>query len=215
MKEICGTLQLRPSLLTNLHLEYISSGRPIKSSKQQFIYHFRKLNIFNQLKQDTCFFCSISAGAGMESMVKLQVRKNNNVFVTLERDSLTHNGVDTISRSALINLEGNDVVKVTQQAGSFVYSDGGIQTSFTGLWVAAASETGWPLFFVGRTYGWSDTITLAPLNFDEVELNQAGLFDPSDSKMKVPEDGYYFISFSCGIEDGMPVLVNLRYLFFH
>ena len=79
------------------------------------------------------YFISINAAAAPSAPVDMHVVVNDVIAASLTRVSTAHGGVDSLGRSAILQLNEGDVIRVDISADTAVYSDASHQTSFTGF----------------------------------------------------------------------------------
>ena len=147
----------------------------IVAFEDQLLVDFDEItvNLYDAFNQDSnsfsCpiagdYFFSMSAGAMAKNPVGLILRKNGKRFVSLVRESVVHNDVDTLSRSVIISLNQGDVIDLVVDSYTSAYSDQRFQTSLTGFMLPFVhgqyTNTG---LFVGKVYN----TTSNPYMFDK------------------------------------------------
>jgi hypothetical protein len=80
------------------------------------------------------YYVYISSGVQANQKINMQLKRNNVVVFALTRQSTNHNAVDTIGHGIVILLNQNDVIKVTVDSNTGLYSNmAGLHTSFLGF----------------------------------------------------------------------------------
>ena len=79
------------------------------------------------------YFFSFSVGLDAGKTAEFVLYKNFEPFAGIIRRSTTHNGIDTIGRSIMMNLEEGDIVYMVNEAGQTARSSTMKETSFSGF----------------------------------------------------------------------------------
>ena len=79
------------------------------------------------------YYVTINAAAMANEPVAMHIVVNGNIQASLTRLSTVHGGPDSMARSAIVYLNEGDVIRAEIGAGTSVYSDEWIQTSFSGF----------------------------------------------------------------------------------
>ena len=79
------------------------------------------------------YFLHINTGVYGGTPVDFIILHNGVPIVNIYRSSVAHNGYDTIGRGIVYYLSQTDMIQIAADAGTGVYSDSDLQTSFTGF----------------------------------------------------------------------------------
>ncbi len=140
------------------------------------------------------FTVSVAVDAGFKARVRLRV--NGLEKVELLQTSTNHNGVNTISRVALFELSQGDRVDVVQaEPGGVLYSDRGLQTTFSGFLYSPVPgfQVAWSAH---RSYSWltnEPNQALDPVGFDTVLVDRHAGFNPTTGTFTCAIPGTYYV----------------------
>ena len=81
------------------------------------------------------YYVTINAAAMANEPVAMHIVVNGDIKASLTRGSTVHSGPDSMARSAIVELEEGDVIRAEIGAGTSVYSDEWMQTSFSGFMI--------------------------------------------------------------------------------
>jgi len=155
------------------------------------------------------FTWSVGVAANTRASVSLQRARSGIVtgVWTLDRLATNYDGVDTISKTVLVNCLVGDTINLILNAGS-VFSSQHMLTSFSGFMYLAEQ---------GRNIAWGvyanedyDVTSNTRLVLQDIEVNEGGAFNTATNEVIVPLDGTYFVYVSAGVQQGRYVTLNVR-----
>lgn len=115
-------------------------------------------------------------------------------FTNILRTSRSHNGADTMSKDFMSSLAVGTTLKIVSSNPAGIYSDGELQTSWSGFSLTAAMRSV-VAFCATRSSPWS---TPGRVPYDDVILNEGNGFQSSSNVFRAPFPGIYYLSFSTG-----------------
>ena len=141
------------------------------------------------------YLFTVSAAVQAESKAKLRIRVNGVEKAELLQSSTTHNGVNTITRTTLFELEIQDVVDVVKIGDGVLYSDRGLQTSFSGFLYSPSKgfQVAWSAH---RSHSWltnEANRALNPVDFDTMLVDRHANFNSATGTFTCQIPGVYYI----------------------
>ncbi len=146
--------------------------------------------------EDGVYLLSVSTAVEAESRARVRLRVNGMDKVELLQTSTNHNGINTITRTTLLDLRAQDVVDVIQtDPGGVLFSDRGLQTSFSGFLYSPVGgfQVAWSAH---RSHSWLATEprqALEPVGFDTILVDRHAGFNPTTGTFTCGVPGVYFL----------------------
>ena len=141
------------------------------------------------------YLFTISVAIQIESKAKVRLRVNGLDKVELLQMSTNHNGVNTITRTTLLELDAQDVVDVVNVDDGVLYSDRGLQTSFSGFFYSPSKgyQVAWSAH---RSHSWltnEANQALDPVDFDTILVDRHANFNSETGTFTCQIPGVYYI----------------------
>lgn len=156
------------------------------------------------------YWAAISAGApATNGAVRFQLYRGEDLIGSVDRQSTSANGVDTLSRDIMVSMKQFQTLHMRSYLGNGLYSDTGHQTSLSLFRLSELMKT--DIFFSVARQKNADGQTSQIIPFPEVLINEGKAFDVVNHYFKVPQDGIYFFSYSIGAVTATKADVMLRY----
>lgn len=151
------------------------------------------------------YVLAITASPLSNSTFAITLYSGSSLITTLYMYDTTHNDVDTLGTTALVNLNQDDRITTSLSLGP-LYSDIRYTTSFQGFLYAPTGiiPLSWSVANE-QTY----TGLVDPVPFDVVFINQGNGWDIVDNRYRVRDAGVFYIQMTAGLAAGYPTRMEL------
>ena len=141
------------------------------------------------------YLFTVSVAVQAESQTRVRIRVNRMDKVELLQTSTNHNGINTITRTTLFELNVDDVVDVVQVDDGILYSDRGLQTSFSGFLYTPSKgfKVAWSAH---RSHSWLTNQVnqaLDPVDFDILLVDRHANFNSATGTFTCQIPGVYYL----------------------
>ena len=96
-------------------------------------FHYNQTSHAFQAKSSGIYYFSFSVGVEQRKTTEIILYKTGKPFASLVRESTSHNGNSTLSRSIMMTLESGDTVHIVNNRNETALSSKLIETSFSGF----------------------------------------------------------------------------------
>ena len=163
--------------------------------------------ITNTLTVPTTSIYYIHLNAGARSGQRINLSLRGGINADIFRNSITHNGVDTISRDIIQTVNAGASLTVINEHTGQLFSDAGRKTSLTAFDLQAMTlPSHLEVFSVARQSGYEGS---GEIPFDNI-LVDTGANYWNETRYMIQTAGICLFTLSCGVRPGVSVNIEIR-----